>query len=508
MKKILTAALTAALIVSFVPAWSWAAQTGVSKTTSGVHAYRYNMSVNLDTRKNSMDQTVTVYVRNDTGKTLKSIGIRNMAHAIIRLNSKDNSYSSINKKKSSRITSAVNVKTGKRIPLKYKKDKTVIYGNIAGSPLKPGKTMVIRLKCKVDIPRNDDRFGYHTSKVGKMYELSFCFPYISMYDNGKWNESPYFDSGENRYRSVADYRVKLKAPKSYTIAATGTETRKDGVTCIRADKVRDFAIVACNYMKKQTATIDGVRINSYYLKINRSSTYNTLALGAARDSVKLFTEKFGKYPYGELDVVQTRMGTSNGMEYPGLVMIAADDYTRGFNPKLADPIELCSIVSHEVAHEWFCVSVGNDEYKEAWLDEGFASYGADVLYSEARPASLKKAAAMEKTKLPDKAAFAKIMNKQVKTTLDGKSHFYINRPVNKYSFIDYADRVYSGGTAFLWQLRGAMGETAFENAVKEYYATYTLKEATTGDFLRIIRSYDNSSKVNKVISRYIDASYL
>lgn len=35
-------------------------------------------------------------------------------------------------------------------------------------------------------------------------------------------------------------------------------------------------------------------------------------------------------------------------------------------------------VAHEVAHEWFYAAVGNDQYREAWLDESFAVYGEYV----------------------------------------------------------------------------------------------------------------------------------
>lgn len=342
MKRSLVAVLAAAMIVCVIPSVAFAAtdtvtsgSTSSETAVSGVHAYKYNMSVKLNTKKDSMNEMVTVYVRNDIGKTLKSIEIRNMAHAIIKLDSKGNSYSGANKKKSSRILSAVNVKTGKRIPLKYKKEKTVVRGDLTKTPLNPGQTIAIKLKCKVDIPCSDDRFGYHKDKYGKMYELSFCFPYVSMYENGKWHESPYFNDGENRYRSVANYNVRFKAPKSYTVAVTGTESKKGGTTTIKAENVRDFAIVACNYMKKQTKTVNGIKVNNYYLKINRNNTYKNLAMGSTVDSIKLFTDKFGAYPYSELDVVQGRMGTSNGMEYPGIVMIAADEYSKGFNPKLA-----------------------------------------------------------------------------------------------------------------------------------------------------------------------------
>ncbi len=36
-------------------------------------------------------------------------------------------------------------------------------------------------------------------------------------------------------------------------------------------------------------------------------------------------------------------------------------------------------VAHEVRlHEWFYAVVGNDQYREAWLDESFAVYGEFV----------------------------------------------------------------------------------------------------------------------------------
>ena len=30
-------------------------------------------------------------------------------------------------------------------------------------------------------------------------------------------------------------------------------------------------------------------------------------------------------------------------------------------------------VPHEIAHQWFYAAIGNDSYKEPWLDEGFVS---------------------------------------------------------------------------------------------------------------------------------------
>ena len=79
-----------------------------------------------------------------------------------------------------------------------------------------------------------------------------------------------------------------------------------------------------------------------------------------------------------------------------------------------------------------------------------------MLYTSAKPASLVKAAKMDKVKLPSAAKFKSYMDADAKDQLGKSKHFYINLPVNKFASDDYSFRVYSGGTSFLWKLREAM----------------------------------------------------
>lgn len=67
---------------------------------------------------------------------------------------------------------------------------------------------------------------------------------------------------------------------------------------------------------------------------------------------------------------------------------------------------------------------------------------------------------------------------------------------------------YELGMDFPAVLKVAMGENKLFAALHDYYQTYYLKQATTQDFLNIIRKYDNSKKVNNVINKFIDPKYL
>lgn len=87
-----------------------------------------------------------------------------------------------------------------------------------------------------------------------------------------------------------------------------------------------------------------------------------------------FEKAWGKYPYDTLDVVQAPYN-SGGMEYPGMVRIS-DSYAGSLELVEGEVGKMLRLdVAHEVAHEWFYAAVGNDQYREAWLDESFAVYG-------------------------------------------------------------------------------------------------------------------------------------
>lgn len=136
--------------------------------------------------------------------------------------------------------------------------------------------------------------------------------------------------------------------------------------------MRDFAIVASNKFKVSSTKANGIKINNYYYAGKSAKIYNQLAKQTAVDSIKLFTKKYGPYPYSELDLTESPFGSdTGGMEYSGLVMIAQDTFARKKSASKEDYDSVIENVSHEVAHQWFFNTVGNDEYTEPWLDEGW-----------------------------------------------------------------------------------------------------------------------------------------
>src|SRR5699024_6835658 len=97
------------------------------------------------------------------------------------------------------------------------------------------------------------------------------------------------------------------------------------------------------------------------------------ALEFGEDSLETFSNLFGKYPYRVYSIVMTEF--PSGMEYPGIVFINEEL----FMPALEEILE--QTIVHETAHQWWYGLVGNDQIKEAWLDEALTTY-SEVIYNE------------------------------------------------------------------------------------------------------------------------------
>lgn len=269
------------------------------------------MTVSLDTNDNVLSGDIVMTVNNMTDDVIDKLCVRNYAASIIA--DDGNLSSSISDVYSGSIPIAANVGS----------DPSVVYFDLESNPLQPGEIRDFSFSFNTDIPEKNDRFGYHREGENAIYQLAFCFPVLSMYEDGVWNESPYFDGGESNFNTVSAYEVEFSAPEEYTVVGAGNEEKKGNVTVSSGDNLREMAVVVSNYFRTATETASGVAVNMYSLDYDQSEEYSDVSLRCAVDSVNLYSKLFGSYPYDELDVVQTFQ--SSAMEYPGIVMIGLPD---------------------------------------------------------------------------------------------------------------------------------------------------------------------------------------
>ncbi len=85
------------------------------------------------------------------------------------------------------------------------------------------------------------------------------------------------------------------------------------------------------------------------------------------NGLQLYSQKFTMYPFVKERYGQTEFGWGGGMEHQ----------TNSF---VINPGE--GLVTHELAHQWFGDKVTCGSWVDIWLNEGFATYCADFLYTE------------------------------------------------------------------------------------------------------------------------------
>lgn len=331
--------------------------------------------------------------------------------------------------------------------------------------LKKGETIQINMTYKVQIPPCRSRFGYgnNTVQVGNWY------PILSVYDKNGWNNDPYYIFGDPFYSNIANYKVKLSVPKNMIVASTGEmkEEKNYGDSkelIIEAKRVRDFAMVLSKKFKISEKHVDGIKVKSYYF----TEEYGNKALKFAVDAIKFYNDYIGKYPYKQYSVVQTDF-YMGGMEYPNLVMISKDLYTK------ANLFHLEYVIAHETAHQWWYGVVGNNQIKESWLDEGLTEY-TTIMYIERYYG---KATADEVYRLVVEGEFNKFLNTNsdvsfAKTLADFKE------------WKEYTNIAYNKGAMVFYNLRNLIGDEEFKKVLQSYYEKYKYKIATTQDLIDVV----------------------
>lgn len=379
--------------------------------------------------------------------------------------------------------SAVKVKGAEQTPVIGGSDNDILVVNLGGDLL-PGAKISLSIDFKVTLANVRHRLGWY----GKSVNLGNFYPVACVYEDGAFRAEPYYSNGDPFYSEAANYNVTLQYPSKYKMASTGksTDTAGDGVvvSTVKAEAVRDFAVVLGEF-EVMTATAGETSINYYYY----ADAAPEKSLQAAVDSVTTFSEMFGAYPYDNYDVVQTAF-LQGGMEYPNLSMIS---------DALNASVYVDAIV-HETAHQWWYGVVGNDEIKNAWMDEALTEYSTSLFYSKHAEYNVD----FEK-RIGDALSAYLLYTELYKPGLNADTS--MNRSLGEYvDNMEYTYMTYVKGQLMFDNLRRTIGDDNFYSALKKYYTENYLKIAAPDNMIacfektsaRELKSYFNSWIEGKV----------
>ena len=333
-----------------------------------------------------------------------------------------------------------------------------------GFKLTPKKSVQIDIEFNLIIPNSTHRFGWFDGNIN----LGNWYPVVCVYEEGEFDTSPYYATGDPFFSELANYEVELSYPKEYQLASTGimtTETSEGNkVSKMTAKAVRDFAMCLSKTSKIVSEQADKTEVK-YMADVldENSEKYAKLSVSA----LEFFSETFGKYPYKTLYVVKTPF-IYGGMEYPNIVFISNS---------IDDETEFMKVIVHEIAHQWWYGVVGNNEVKEAWLDESLSEYSTALFFEHNNEYGISY------DDFVNEALSSYLLYVDVIQTLKGDVNTKMNLPVNEYqNDYEYSYMVYVKGVIMFDSLKNMVGEKNVVAGLKKYYSDNKFKNASSEEF--------------------------
>ncbi len=273
------------------------------------------------------------------------------------------------------------------------------------TPLKGGGAKLrLRIAYHYTVPGLwGGRTAWVDTRNGPIFDIAQWHPRMAVYDDVRgWDTLPYL--AQEFYLGYGDFDYAVTVPSDMTVIGsgelvngaevlTGAERARlaqarasDATVMVRtAEDVTSTPPAAgtktWRFRMRNTRDVawsasrafiwDAARIN---LPAGRTalaeSVYPVESAGDAawgrsteylKDAVEHFSKRWYVYPYPTAINVA---GGASGMEYPGLAFDGIGDKGR----------ELFWISAHEIGHTWFPMTVGFDERRDAWMDEGFNTF--------------------------------------------------------------------------------------------------------------------------------------
>jgi Peptidase family M1 domain len=282
-------------------------------------------------------------------------------------------------------------------------DQTVIRVPLP-NPVAAGGQIQLEIDFYTVFPHVYARAGYH----GDFFLGGQWFPKIGVWEKAGmryattpgWNCHQYHATSEF-YADYGRYAVDLTVPSNFVVGATGVQKNEqkntDGTTTYSfyQENVHDFAWTAQpTYLRfvrtfeaerevSPSELTDTARMLGISHEDARLSNVQMILLlqpehsgqverhfRATANAIKYFGLWYGRYPHATITVVDPPAGAggADGMEYPTFIT-AGTSWLIGKNDGTPE-----EVIVHEFGHQFWQGLVGNNEFEEAWMDEGFNTF--------------------------------------------------------------------------------------------------------------------------------------
>ncbi len=365
----------------------------------------------------------------------------------------------------------------------YAPDSTIAHWTLP-RPLLPGDSTVVEVDWRARLSTLPRRQG----RRGRRFDFAQWYPKVVVYDRFGWEDHPLYPAGEF-YGEFATYDVTLDLPEDQVIGATGVPVEGDpgwdhakadpqlridyqrdwygrrapgpgcgavaaGRKCVHfhAEQVHHFAFSLNPQYVYEEGRQGDVVVRVLYLPGDSATWGKGIAVRNTRAALAWLDSLYGKFAWPALTNVHRIEG--GGTEFPMMVM----DGSAGLG-----------LIVHEVGHNYTMGILANNEWREAFLDEGFTSFQTSWFFETHGGRS----------QYPAVEADVLLLD------LDRWSEPVSMASERFRDFFTYNQMVYDKAQLFYEQLRYVVGDETMRRILRTYYARWKLKHVDEDCFREV-----------------------
>jgi hypothetical protein len=369
----------------------------------------------------------------------------------------------------------------------YAPDSTVFYIPLP-RPLEPGDSLVADIHWTARLAIEPRRQG----RAGRHYNWAHGYPRIAVYGRDGWEYRPHIRPGEFN-GEFGRYDVTLELAADQVVGATGVPAEGDpgwaaaavprsAPPAYRRDHYRSAAAEALDLHRAPPAAgrkrIRWVAEDVNHFAWSTSPGYayrgdvwegipihllwepsspgwdDERVMAQQKAALAWLVELVGEYAWPQITV--TDRVERGATEFPMLYMTSG------------------GAVVHETMHMISPGVLANNEWREAWLDEGLASFLSNW-YRESRGQS------SEEVWGRTRDAVARLDAAGISEPVGLPAHAFSSFPV-------YQDMTYGRGALIFRMLRDMLGEATFREGLRLYYHQFRFRQVTGTDFRRAMEA--------------------
>lgn len=273
--------------------------------------------------------------------------------------------------------------------------------------------------------------------------------------------------GDPVYTEAARYELAVTTNPNITVVSGGLVNGSQGQWKFALKNARTVAFVASDDFDFLTQVEGGTAVTSYFLREHAAA--GKAALNAAAQSLALFNDRFGVYPYSTLAVVEDAFFGSATAS--GVVLHTGQGYAE-FDGK-TDSL-LVATLPQAMARLWWGQIVQGDSFNQPWLNEALPMY-AEYLFIESFYPDLKS------------------------WYWDSRINYWkpsglLGRRAGEFKDTEaYLRNLLRRGALFLQDLRAAIGDEAFFAFLNDFYRNGAYRTVNAADFFNALRRHTDSN---------------